>query len=104
LSPEKLEAAFMESQYFKLMQEEGAEYRRTIEAEANRDQENFRNAALRAGESGVSKTSPYTLGFLVSGEGVDCSAVLLASSGPLHSRHVVRNHFGEWFKPAFTYA
>ncbi|KAG9009142.1 hypothetical protein FRB94_012414 [Tulasnella sp. JGI-2019a] len=63
-SPEELEAAFTQSKYFTLMEDDRADYERTLEAQDNRDQEEFRMAVLDAKKKRVSKKNPYTLGFV----------------------------------------
>ncbi|KAG8903275.1 hypothetical protein FRB99_003542 [Tulasnella sp. 403] len=63
-SPEELETAFIQSKYYKQMQADRDEYRRHIGGEGRSDQENFRRAVLDDKKKGVSKTNPYTLGFV----------------------------------------
>ncbi|KAG9038328.1 hypothetical protein FRB95_001740 [Tulasnella sp. JGI-2019a] len=63
-SPDELEAAFRKSKYFTLMEDDRTDYERTLEAEDNRDQEEFRMAVLDTKKKHVSKKNPYTLGFV----------------------------------------
>ncbi|KAG8862307.1 hypothetical protein FRB96_001886 [Tulasnella sp. 330] len=62
-TPEELEAAFTQSKYYTLMEDDRDDYERTLQAENNRDQEEFRMAVLDAKKKRVSKKNPYTLGF-----------------------------------------
>lgn len=62
-SPEALESAFLTSPLARTMEDELAKYKLLMEAE-KRDQEAFRAAVLDDKKRGVSKKSPYTVGFM----------------------------------------
>ena len=61
-SPEELEAAFRRSKYYGSMHQALEEYKVLMETD-KRDQEEFRAAVEADKKKGVSKKSPYTLGF-----------------------------------------
>lgn len=62
-SPAALEAAFISSPYARSMEDDLDKYKLLMETE-KRDQESFREAVLLDKRKGVSKKSPYTVGFL----------------------------------------
>jgi len=61
-TPQAFEAAFRASPHYRQMESERAEYEKKMEVEKV-DQEQFRLAVLESKKKGVSKKSPYTLGF-----------------------------------------
>lgn len=61
-TPEALEAAFQRSKYFTMMSQSLDECKVLMETD-KRDQEEFRAAVAADKKKGVSKKSPYTLGF-----------------------------------------
>ncbi|KAI0673630.1 ABC-2 type transporter-domain-containing protein [Trametes maxima] len=61
-TPEQLEEAFLQSRFARDMLASLAKYKRMMEIDRS-DQEMFRKAVLEEKKRGVSKKSPYTLGF-----------------------------------------
>ncbi|KAM5536016.1 hypothetical protein V8D89_010274 [Ganoderma adspersum] len=61
-TPEQLEAAFLQSRFAGDMLDDLAKYKHKSEADKS-DQEAFRRSVLADKKKGVSKKSPYTLGF-----------------------------------------
>ncbi|KAI0660568.1 ABC-2 type transporter-domain-containing protein [Cubamyces menziesii] len=61
-TPEQLEQAFQQSRFAAQMREDLARYKQQMEIDKS-DQEAFRKAVLSDKKRGVSKKSPYTLGF-----------------------------------------
>lgn len=61
-TPEALEQAFLQSHYGADLREALAKYKQKMEIDKS-DQETFRQAVIADKKRGVSKKSPYTLGF-----------------------------------------
>ncbi|KAI8981169.1 ABC-2 type transporter-domain-containing protein [Trametes punicea] len=61
-TPEQLEEAFLESRFAAEMRDDLAKYKQRMEVDKT-DQEEFRKAVWAEKKRGVSKKSPYTLGF-----------------------------------------
>ena len=61
-TPEALEEAFLQSRFAASMRDELQKYKQKMETD-KADQEAFRAAVLAEKKKGVSKKSPYTLGF-----------------------------------------
>lgn len=62
-TPEALESAFLTSHFAHAMEDDLQKYKLLMETE-KRDQEAFREAVLADKKRGVSKKSPYTIGFI----------------------------------------